>query len=78
MPDDQQVLDRMVELWGPALKADFGEYDLIDVAPKPETGPRKVLVPKSATSRTGWVALYVTAGRLIVDEYCPEAFDGTL
>lgn len=78
MASDQELLDRTIKVWDGALKADFGDYDLIDVPPHEDTGPRKVLVPKSSLDRTEWKALYLAAGRLIVDDFCPEVWDGTL
>ena len=74
----QPVLNQMMDIWKDAVKAEFGNFKTIPVPPDPETGDRLIIVPEGSTSRDDWHIAYVTGGRLILDDYVPEAFDGTV
>lgn len=71
-------VEQLMTTWDEAIKAEFGKFTTIKVASLPETGDRIVIVPEGSTSRDDWHVAYVSQNRLILDDYCPEAFDGTL
>lgn len=71
-------LERMLDLWRSVTVAELGDYTTIPVPPRPETGDRIVIVPKSAQGREDWYVAYLTEGRLVLDDYVPEIHDGTL
>lgn len=71
-------LERMMEIWDGALKDQFGKFQKIPVPPLEETGDRIVIVPESSLSRDDWVVAYVQGDYIVLDDYVPEAFDGTI